>query len=298
MSPIVFDQVAAGGSSLLNSLSLVGADGIEIPLMLGDARIVTSASGLSAIASREVVIARAGRSGSRNLTRYRDDVPIVINGILYGDNGDDLWTQYDAVAGAFADAIDTDRLLKWTSGSSLALQRTVRLSSLDGPLEPGPNMITYQATLRASDPNAYSQTLKTAYAVPLGSTSGGGLVFGMTVPIRLNPAASTVAAYTNGGFVSTPPVFTLTGYLVNPIIQFEPGVVIALNGTIAASDTVVIDVGARTAIRNGTDNVRSMIDTSTSTWFDLPRGSGTLTLIASSWLTGATLQVTWRDARS
>lgn len=296
--PVVVPTPTYQPSGLLAALSLQNADSTDIALISGSNRSVTSAAGLTGFTSREVVIDRSGRSGSRNLTRYRTDTPIVITGLLIGDDPDDLWTQYDAVAGALADAIDTNRLLKWQAGSSLFLQRQVRLTSLDAPLTPGPNMITYQATLRASDPNVYSQTLQTATATPLGSTSGGGFVIPFTFPYAYNAPASTVAAFTNGGFVPTPPLFQLTGYLQNPTIQLDSSNKMVLNGEIGDGDLLVIDVDARTMTLNGRLNARSLLNTSQSSWFNLPRGSGTITLVASNWTPGAGLSVSWRDARN
>jgi len=281
---------------LLTSLSLTNAAGTDIPL-ISATRSIQTASGLAGIAAREVVVARSGRRGSRNLTRYRDDAQIVITGTLMGVDATDTWAQYDAVGGALADAVDTDRLLKWTAGSGLALQRNVRLTSFDAPLSVGADVITYQATLRGSDPNVYGQIEKSASAVPLGSTTGGGLVFPMVFPVVFNPPATATAGFTNAGFISAPPVFTLQGYLKNPVIELTPGVSLVFDGEIAGSDTLTVDVDARTVLLNGTDNRRYLLDSVNSTWFELPPGSGTVTLVAEDFTPGAGLTVTWRDAR-
>lgn len=282
---------------ILTQLSLSNSSGVDVPL-ISPTRAVQTASGLAGINSREVIIARSGRRGSRNLTRYRDDAQIVLNGMLMGNSADNTWSEYDAVAGAFADAVDTDQTLKWTAGNGLALQRTVRLTSLDSPLSVGPDVLSYQATLRGSDPNVYSQIQQESFAVPLGSTSGGGFTFPFTFPFHFQPPASTVAAYTNGGFIPTPPILTLNGFLSNPVIQLEPGIEMVFNGSVAASDQLIIDADARTIMLNSTVNRLSLLDAGQSTWFDLPPGSGTITLLAEAWSAGAGLSITWRDARS
>jgi hypothetical protein len=283
---------------LLTALSLTNALGSEVPLM-SDVRSVQTVSGLAGIAAREVVVVRSGRRGSRNLTRYRDDAQIVINGMLVGADADDLWLQYDAVAGAFASAIDADALLKWTAGNSLMLQRNVRLTSLEAPLEVGPDIVAYQATLRGSDPNVYSQALQTSVAVPLGSTSGGGLTFPRVFPLVFQPPATTVASFVNRGFISTPPVFILRGQLVDPTLQLLPGdLKLVFKGQIGPNDLLTVDVDARTVLLNGTDNRRSMLDSKNSTWFELPPGEGTVTLLSSSFSRGANVSIQWRDARS
>lgn len=285
-------------NQMLTAISMVGADGIEVPLMQGDARKITKASGLIGIASREVISVRAGRSGSRNLTRFRDEVPIVLDGILIGGSADDTWTQYDVVASVFADAIENDMLLKWTAGNSLFLQRNVRLVSLDGPLEVGPNILSYEVTLRPSDPNAYSQVLYRSAGSPLGSTHGGGLSMPFTIPFLFSPPAEVTAGYNNAGFVPTPPTFTLSGYLLNPIVRLTPGKQLVFAGEIASSDVLTIDVAERTVMLNGNANRRNLLDTPKSTWFDLPRGRGSVTLLAMDWSAGANLTISWRDARN
>jgi hypothetical protein len=283
---------------LITQMSMVGADGVEVPLMLNPVRKVSSVTGLSGIASREVVIDKAGRSGSRNLTRYRTDQPISITGILNGVNADDTWNHWHDVGAVYADAIGTECLLKWTAGSSLALQRMVRLTSLDGPLAVGPDIITYLATLRADDPNAYSQELHEMTAGPLGSARGGGLVFPATFPWKFLTPPTVSAAITNNGFLSTPPIFSLFGYLLNPVVQLDENNAIVINGEVGANDLLVIDVNARMVTLNGTGNRRDMINTAKSTWFELPRGDSIITLLADNWTAGAGVNIYWRDASS
>lgn len=283
-------------SRLLTALSIQDATGSDVPLMADGARKITKASGLAGIRVRELVTARSGRHGSRNRSRNRDDAQITLDGILIGADPDDTWTLYDTVAGALAVAVDTDRLLKWTAGDTLTLQQQVRLSALDGPLEVGPNIIRYQAVLRGSDPNVYSQTEYTASATAL-SGQGGGFVAPFIAPFTVNAPPETVAGVTNNGFVDSPPIFELAGYLLNPIVRLAPGVELQLAGEIAAGDTLTIDVAQRSVLLNDAANRRSLVDTANSTWFEIPPGASTITLLASDFSAGAGLTVRWRDAR-
>lgn len=283
---------------LLTSLSIEDANGADVPLILDPIRRVMGASGLVGVTAREVLVQRAGRTGSTNLTRYRDAGQIVIKGALTGGTTDDTWSQYDQVAGALSDSIDEDRILKWTAGNERALQQTVRLVSIESLLEVGADIIPYQATLRAADPNIYGQELKTASATPLGSGSGGGLKFPIKFPFKFAQSRATIAAYTNAGTVPTPPVLELTGKLIDPVIRLSPEVALVFSGTLAEGDVLTIDVDKRTVLLNGTENRRYMLVTKQSTWFGLPRGSGELTLEASVYSVGAYLSVSWRDARN
>lgn len=283
---------------MITALSMVGADNVEVPLLLDPTRRVSAVSGFAGIFAREVVADRAGRSGSRSLTRYRTDQAITITGQLTGQNADDTWNHYNTVAGVFADAVEADMLLKWTAGQTLLLQRMVRLTSLDGPVTVGADIITYQATLRASDPNAYSQQLYQATAGPLGAAKGGGLVFPFTFPFTFLSPPTVNAAITNRGFVPTPPVFSMFGYLLNPTIQLDPNNQLVFQGEIDAGDMLVIDVNARTVMLNGTSNRRDLLVSAQSSWFSLPRGPSIITLLADNWSAGAGMNITWRDARS
>lgn len=283
---------------LLTSLSIEDVNGVDIPLILDPVRRVMKATGLIGVSAREVLVQRAGRNGSINLTRYRDAGQIVIEGALTGGTTDDTWFQYDQVAGALSDSIADDRLLKWTAGTSRALQQAVRLVSIEPPLEVGADIIRYQVTLRAADPNVYSQELKKTSATPLGSGAGGGLQFPITFPFQFAQPVNTIAAFNNEGTVSTPPILDLQGGLTDPVIRLSSDIALVFSGTIADSDVLTIDVAKRTVMLNGTENRRYMLVTSKSIWFELPRGSGELTLEASVYSAGANLAVSWRDARS
>lgn len=283
---------------LIESPSLEGPDGLDVPLAIPGYRRVTRAEGLAGMRVRSLVLPRPGRHGSRNRSRYRDDALITLQGIVLGEDAARAWMEYDKVVTALAGCVDTDRLLKWRAGDRL-LQSLVRLDGMEAPVEVGPDRIAYSATLRASDPAGYSQTEKTATTVP-ATAGGGGGTYPDTYPATYQPATGGVLQAVNAGTVPTPLLLLLTGELTDPIIRLDddPLRQLVLTGTIANGDVLTIDGRAdpRTVTLNGTANRLNLLTFESSTWFDLPVGAHTIRLLASSFAGSAQLEARWRDA--
>jgi hypothetical protein len=281
-------------SSLITALSLEGPDGVQVTLMQPGYRNVRRIEGLAGVRVRKAKRPRTGRNGSVDRTKLRDDAQVVITGLVYGEDADRAWLEYDTITRALVGAVDTDRLLMWSAGTSRHLQMNVRLDESQAPVEVGPDMVAYQVILSGSDPNGYSQTLVTASAVPTGGT-GGGMTFPEIMPITFSPSSGGAVAIDNTGTAPTPPTIVLTGYLRDPIVRLGDRELV-FDGEIADGDELYIDVANRTVLLNGTANRINMLRFEVSRWFDLPVGGSIVTLLAEDFSGAAGIEVQYRPA--
>lgn len=101
-----------------------------------------------------------------------------------------------------------------------------------------------------------------------------GLVFG--------PTSGGALLCNNQGNYPTWPTFTLTGPLTNPRVTLQStGEFFALNTTLSASDSIVIDMKAGTVYLNGTTTRYNTMVTGSS-WFTLPVGASSVQVSSTS----------------
>lgn len=117
-------------------------------------------------------------------------------------------------------------------------------------------------------------TVGVAAAHSTGALVWNGLVFG--------PTSGGALLTNNVGNYPTWPTFTLTGPLTNPKVTLQStGEFFALNTTLSASDTIVIDMKAGTVILNGSTTRYNTMVTGSS-WFTLPVGAGSVQVSSTS----------------
>lgn len=281
------------GYKMLTAMALEGPDGLDVNL-IDTGRTIVTAEGLIGMRSREVVNPRPGRAGTLNRTRYRDDRAIVLTGELWGADAAACWDHYEALAAAFAGAVDVDRALSWTGRR--ALRTMVRVVDLEPPIEVERDVLQYQATLRASDPRALSQVEHVADGATL-SASGGGKVYPYTYPRGYNPAGGGAANIAVGGTVPALPTLRIYGYVTMPrLVLTATGEEVNLAGTVAAGRYLDIDMDARTVALDDGTALPQLVDYVNTEWFGMAPGSHTVQLFANNFDATARVQVRWRDA--
>jgi hypothetical protein len=82
----------------------------------------------------------------------------------------------------------------------------------------------------------------------------------------------------------------------DPILLVGTDYRIALTGTISAGDYLEIDVQNRSITINGTTPALSFLDAANTTWFELPKGTSTVQMLAGTFDTSARVSVLYRAA--
>lgn len=149
--------------------------------------------------------------------------------------------------------------------------------------------------LTCPDPLIYDvqpQTALTGLPAP-----SAGLTFPVAFPVTFGASAGGSLAVTNTGNYPTAPVFTITGPCTNPSITLSSGGSMSFNLTLSSSDTLVVDMAARTVLLNGVSRANTIV--SGSSWFAFPVGAATVFVGSrDSAAVAAQFKVTWRNAWS
>lgn len=157
-----------------------------------------------------------------------------------------------------------------------------------------------QVELVATDPRIYATTLTSA-STRLAATSGG-VTFPATFPLSFGSASSGgLISLTNAGTFATDSTMTITGPVVNPIVDnVTQGLSLLLGITLSATDTLVLDTFARTVVLNpnaaGVGASRSSTLLYGSTWWSLPAGQTQLRYRNNGSYTTSQLTVSFRSA--
>lgn len=159
--------------------------------------------------------------------------------------------------------------------------------------------IKWAASLIGADPRVYTAALKGGSYDPTASLSGGGVAMPLVFPLTFSTTTATELFVTNSGNAKTPPTFTIRGPVAAPIIDNDTtGESFYINYTLGASDTIVVDMGARTVTLNGALR-RDLVIVAGTTWFGLAPGVNALRLRGTGMAAAVTsLTVSYRDARN
>jgi hypothetical protein len=247
---------------------------------------VTSIAGLDNAPIRTNTDEREGQDGTYIDAAFLSERTIVITGNLYTDPNDP-----ESVLDLLKQQYGPGSIQPWyfqLPGKSLRFvlgQGGGAQYDLDTNRSIG--MTPLQLTVLAGDPYVYdfpAQSNMAVFAAPVGI--GIGFNMGFNTGFGANVTFPSAAVY-NYGTRSAYPVFTLVGPLVNPVIQDTTnGLAMALNITLTASDTLVIDNRYKTFTLNGTASRRNAyqgiqffsVPSKTNDTFLLNADSGTGTL--------------------
>lgn len=149
--------------------------------------------------------------------------------------------------------------------------------------------------LVATDPRIYSATQSTAMTGL--SSSSGGMSFPATFPLSFGSVGSGgLVSVTNAGKFATDCTLTISGPVVNPIIDsVTAGVSLLLGITLGSTDTLVLNTAAKSIVLNGTASRTSSLMYG-STWFNLPPGTTQLRYRNNGAFTASQLTVAFRSA--
>ena len=210
-------------------------------------------------------------------------------------------TVVSAVANAFQPIMDPSLQLPlefllpgWATSRIINCRCTNGATDIDDAFQYFRSIIPIEMT--ASDPLIYGSTLKTVGPTGL-PTPTAGLTFPVTFPATFGASSGGSFVVTNAGNYISPPVFTIIGPLTNPRITFTAsGQFIGFNLALGVSDSLIVDMGARTVILNGTAYRFNTVMPGSS-WWGVPTGTWSIGLGSSdSAAVSGTFTVNYRDA--
>ena len=121
----------------------------------------------------------------------------------------------------------------------------------------------------------------------------------LVFPLTFSTTTATHLELANAGNFETPPVLTIAGPVINPILDNDTlGDSIALVIALGESDRLVVDVAARSVKLNGAPRLDLLDVAATTDWWQLSPGTNKLRLRGTGMASGVTeLSVSFRDAR-
>ncbi|TIH34978.1 phage distal tail protein [Subtercola vilae] len=155
----------------------------------------------------------------------------------------------------------------------------------------------YHVEITCPDPVIYDSVLQ-AKTTSLPSPVSG-LAFPVTFPASFGSSTGGYLPISNAGNYPTSPVFVITGPVSNPtLLNSATGQFFRLNLTLGATDALVIDMGAKTVVLNGTAARFNAVATGSS-WFTIQPGTWTVGVASTdSAIVAATFTAQWRSAWS
>lgn len=259
---------------------------------------VTKLAGLGSPAPRTDVTLLAARHGAIDRTAYYSNRVIDLEGFIVGPDAASAWAQFDVLKGALR--LGTTHTLKFRrTGMAMDEQVGVVVSApVDDTVVPNyPGLVKWGVTLSAADPRIYSAVLSSASYDPTAALSGGGAGIPLAFPLAFSATASELEVV-NGGNTPTPPVLTVQGPVVNPILDNNvTDESIPLLYALGVSDSIEVDVAARTVRLNGALRY-DLLDAPNTEWWELEPGTNGLRLRGTGMASNQTLlTVAYRDAR-
>jgi hypothetical protein len=243
---------------------------------------------------------RARGHGSTDSTRFYDDRVLNLTGYLYGTDMAALQAARDVFTGACA--LGSPHVLKFRRQGFAEDEQVTFIvgGEIQIPLAGSSRRAKWTAQLVCSDPRIYAAALKVASYDPTVGAAGTGLVLPLAFPLDFGGigGGSQLDCQNQGNF-PTPPTFTITGPVTNPIVDNDTtGESLFTTGlAVAAGDQLVIDVASKGVTLNGGSRP-DFVDALNTTWFELAKGDNLIRLRGSGMVTGQTqLTVSWRDAR-
>lgn len=264
-------------------------------------------------APRAEVFDRPRRHGQLNRTQFYGGRVLDIQGRLLtnpsaGGTDGDLIDILDAIKGQLAMTSDVDvKILFNRPGIGDDEYVMARLhGGLDAEFEPRRHgILNWGLQLLAADPRMYANVLKQVSYDPTATGSGfgadmttgggadlvGGIVFG-------TPSTGLINVNNQGNF-PTPVELTVNGPSTNPqIVNVTRGLSIVTTGlTLASTDILIVDTGARTVTLNGVARP-DLLNVASTTWWEAAPGDNFTQLVGTGHVTSQTLLTAkWRDAR-
>lgn len=274
--PVIIQPGSVSGQQFGVPYTLIGPDGTRVvwnnPADPDNIGMISEITGLDSADVRESADDLVEADGGVHGDFYYGRRPITISGIILPRSKEHRNYCLTRLARA-TNALRKDAQLMWTPDGGI--EQTVSVRRQVPNRTPGGWVKQFQIGLVSADHRIYSTVYNQAQVA----------------------ASPWTVAPQNRGIEDTPPVITLYGPMVNPLIQnFTTGEIIKLDITIAAGDFIVIDTRSATVLLNNSESRYSAVDFIATDWWMLEPGLNDVRLSTSSVGTGASLTLQWRDA--
>lgn len=290
---------------MITYLDLEDAEGVAVRFHGAGAprRKLSNVEGLpgvmGAAGARDSVTNRPSYHGSVTRSRWRKAGMVTLEGRIVAPTADQAIVELDELKVPLLDSVDTPCRLLWQrgyDGIGEELQAYARLvEDVAVTHEANGRILRFQAQLRLDDPRGYAQTQSTTIGGTLATD--GGATMPRTLPVTFAQGTGGLAAVNNTGTRPTPPLFRVYGYAVDPeIVLIDHDARIVLSGTVQVGDYLEVDVADRTVTLNGSSPAQGFVDSAQTTWFELPRGTSTVRLLATESDGATRVDVLYRPA--
>lgn len=168
------------------------------------------------------------------------------------------------------------------------------LLRFDMPIKRTLESAPFKIELIAADPLIYDDTAGAALTVTVNKAVGGGYVYPVAYPVLWTAGVQNVNV-NNAGNAQVAPTITLTGSAHDPVIYNNTtGKLLRLSGfTMAAGDTVVINMAERTVLLNG-GSVFDKVSSDSQFW-KLAIGNNLISLNSTGGSDTVSAVVSWRS---
>jgi hypothetical protein len=271
---------------ILNDDTIIGVPFVDI----------TGVTGLDSAPYRQTKRDHEGVDGGFMDAEFETGRDIVLSGTVYGNN-QPLETYLDSLKANFAPSTVLVPFYFYSSTVGLRVLYVKPLGcSYDWDVARRTGMVDIQFSMYAEDPRIYSTPLITVLLI-VGAMVYTGFGFNFGFPFGFSGTSSTSDGQyiNNAGNRPTPPIFTITGPVVNPIIYNDTtGSYMAFNITLLSNQTLVIDTQYHTVRLNGITNSRNVM--TTASWPHLQAGNNFIRFRATSGSGSLTVQYrsAWR----
>lgn len=196
--------------------------------------------------------------------------------------------------------VSTGKLVVWEAEPTVIEVRLAGRIKTDWDKSFGKH-VEFEIPLLAADPRRYSfeeQSLTFGTVVTPPDSEGGGFELPLSFPFDFGMAEGTITGGSVaevGGTITTPPKFKFRGPCTAPAITNQTTAQTwRYTGSLAAGETLDVDVDTALVLLNGTANRYWLVDQS-SVWWLLQPGTNVLSYTAEGTGSGD-VTVTWRDA--
>lgn len=247
---------------------------------------------------RAVTSDRSQDHGVIDLTRFYSGRVIGLEGVCIGTDTGNAWELMDNLKGKLA--LGSQHVFKFQrSGLPDAEQCVVRVSGgVEGDQENPSKVIPWSAIFLAADPRFYGASLKSGNYDPTISSTGGGVTLPITFPLMFSVSTLAQLSLINAGNFPSPPVFTIHGPIVNPVLDNDTtNEHIYSVANLGVDDVLVIDVADRLVTLNGAARP-DLLQSMSTVWWQMVKGENLVRLRGTGMVPGVTLLTTqFRDAR-